>query len=69
MMMIFTGICVGVLIGAVLGAIGMYLFIKDAEIEKVMERQAEDDIPLEDPWDADSLDDIMKQEDIHYGEF
>ncbi len=69
MMMIFTGFCAGVLIGAVLGAIGMYLFIKDAEIEKVMERQAEDDIPLKDPWDAESLDDIMKQEDIHYGEF
>lgn len=61
--MIFTGICFGVVIGSILGAIAMYLFIKDAELEKVMERQAENEIDLEDPFDAQSIDEIMNEEE------
>lgn len=61
--MIFTGICLGVVIGSIMGAIAMYLFIKDAELEKVMARQAENEIDLEDPFDAKSIDEIMNEEE------
>lgn len=61
--MIFTGICLGVVIGSIMGAIAMYLFIKDAELEKVMARQAENEIDMEDPFDAQSIDEIMNEEE------
>lgn len=68
-MMIGIGICLGVVIGAILGAIAMYLFIKDAEIEKIMERQLEEEIGLENPWDTKSLDEIMREEESNNGEY
>lgn len=61
-MMAGIGLCLGIVIGSALGAIAMYLFIKDAELEKVMERQAENEIDLEDPFDAQSIDEIMNEE-------
>lgn len=39
-MITFMGIAVGVLIGAFLGATGMYLFIKENALESVLERRA-----------------------------
>ena len=41
-MITFMGIAVGVLIGAFLGATGMYLFIKENALESVLERRAEE---------------------------
>lgn len=62
-MMAGIGICLGIVIGSALGAIAMYLFIKDAELEKVMQRRAEEEIDLEDPFDAKSIDEIMNEEE------
>lgn len=39
-MITFMGIAVGVLIGAFLGATGMYLFIKENALDSVLERRA-----------------------------
>lgn len=41
-MITFMGIAVGVLIGAFLGATGMYLFIKESSLDAVIEREAEE---------------------------
>lgn len=41
-MITFMGIAVGVLIGAFLGATGMYLFIKENALDAVLEREAEE---------------------------
>lgn len=41
-MVTFMGIAVGVLIGAFLGATGMYLFIKENALDSVLERRAEE---------------------------
>lgn len=41
-MITFMGIAVGVLIGAFLGATGMYLFIKENALDSVLERRVEE---------------------------
>ena len=41
-MITFIGIAVGVLIGAFLGATGMYLFIKENALDAVLERRTEE---------------------------
>lgn len=61
-------LAIGILIGAGLGAAGMFLFIKETETDKVIERQAEEkDIGIDDPWNTEELPE--PKEEIKYGRF
>jgi len=61
-------LAIGVLLGAGLGATGMFLFIKETEMDKIIERQAEDkSIDLDDPWDTEELPE--PKEEVKYGGF
>ena len=61
-------LAIGVLLGAGLGATGMFLFIKETETDMVIERQAEDkSIDIDDPWDTEELPE--PKEEIKYGSF
>ena len=69
-MAVTVALAIGVLIGAGLGATGMFLFIKETETDKIIERQAEAEengIDIDDPWNVEELE--MPKEEIKYGEF
>lgn len=64
---ITIALAIGVLLGAGLGATGMFLFVKETETDKILERQAEgSSIDLEDPWEVKELE--MPKE-VDYGNF
>lgn len=66
-MAVTVALTIGVLLGVGLGATGMFLLIKETETDKVIDRQIEDSIDLEDPWDSEELE--MPKEEIKYGGF
>ena len=61
-MSIFMGFAIGVLFGGFLGAVGMYLLIKETAMDRAMMKDEE----LEDPWEAEEL---PMPEEVKYGEF
>jgi hypothetical protein len=63
-MSIFMGFAIGILIGSFLGAVGMFLLIKETREDMLSERIIDEDI--EDPWEAEEL--PMPQE-VKYGDF
>lgn len=69
-MSIFMGFAIGVLIGSVLGAIGMYLLIKETRedllSERVIVKAYFGDEKLEAPWEAEEL---PEPEEVKYGGF
>jgi hypothetical protein len=52
-MSIFMGFAIGILIGVFLGAIGMFLLIKETREDMLSERIINEEI--EDPWEAEEL--------------
>lgn len=67
-MAVTIALAIGVLLGAGLGATGMFLLIKETETDKIMERQAQDkSIDIDDPWDTEELPEA--KEEIKYGSF
>ena len=61
-------LAIGVLLGAGLGATGMFLLVKETETDRIIERQAEgNSIDLENPWETEELE--MPKEEIKYGQF
>ena len=73
-MSIFMGFAIGVLFGGFLGAVGMYLLIKEtamdraieiSELTNVIDRKVKEE-ELEDPWEAEEL---PMPEEVRYGEF
>ena len=62
-MSIFMGFAIGILIGGFLGAVGMFLLIKETREDMLLERRINED--LEDPWEAEEL--PMPQE-VNYGD-
>ena len=60
-MITFMGIAVGVLIGAFLGATGMYLFIKENALESVLERRAAEMDNLTILIDGEQIDVFMSE--------
>lgn len=59
----FMGFALGTLTGAVLGSIGMLLFLREMKMDLASE---EDSIDLEKPWEAEELE--MPKE-VDYGNF
>lgn len=67
-MAVTIALAIGVLLGAGLGATGMFLLIKETETDKIIERQSEGkSIDLDDPWDTEELPE--PEEEIKYGNF
>ena len=70
-MSIFMGFAIGVVIGSVLGAIGMFLLIKETRedllSERVIVKAYIGDEELEAPWEAEEL--PMPEEEVKYGGF
>lgn len=70
-MSIFMGFAIGVLIGSVLGAIGMYLLIKETREDLLSERVivktylGGEELPA--PWEAEEL--PMPEEEVKHGDF
>lgn len=72
----FMGFAIGILIGGFLGAVGMFLLIKETREDMLSERMINEEIedpreaeklPMpEDPWEAEEL--PMPQE-VKYGDF
>jgi hypothetical protein len=60
-MITFMGIAVGVLIGAFLGATGMYLFIKENALDTVLEREAEETGKVTVYLDGEQIDGIKSE--------
>lgn len=60
-MVTFMGIAVGVLIGAFLGATGMYLFIKENALDTVLERRAEETGKVTVYLDDEQIDAFMSE--------
>lgn len=54
-------LCIGILIGYVIGSLGMILFIRETKADEVIERQE-----LEAPWEAEEL---PEPEEVKYGKF
>lgn len=54
-------LCIGILIGYVIGSLGMILFIRETKADEVIERQE-----LEAPWEAEEL---PMPEEVKYGKF
>ena len=63
-MSIFMGFAIGILIGSFLGAVGMFLLIKETREDMLSERIINEDI--EDPWEAEEL---PMPEEVKYGDF
>lgn len=63
-MSIFMGFAIGILIGSFLGAIGMFLLIKETREDMLSERIINEEI--EDPWEAEEL---PMPEEVKYGDF
>lgn len=70
----FIGFAIGVLFGGFLGAVGMYLLIKEtamdraieiSELTKVIDGKVKEE-ELEDPWEAEEL---PMPEEVKYGKF
>lgn len=62
-MSIFMGFAIGVLFGGFLGAVGMFLLIKETREDMLSERRVNED--LEDPWEAEEL---PMPEEVKYGD-
>jgi hypothetical protein len=62
-LIMFMAFALGVLAGAVLGAIGMFHLIKETNMDLVDEYNS---IDLDDPWESEELE--MPQE-VKYGDF
>jgi hypothetical protein len=60
-MITFMGIAVGVLIGAFLGATGMYLFIKENALDAVLERRAKETGKVTVYLDGEQIDGIKSE--------
>lgn len=63
-MSIFMGFAIGVLFGGFLGAVGMFLLIKETREDMLSERIINEEI--EDPWEAEEL---PMPEEVKYGDF
>lgn len=62
-MSIFMGFAFGVLFGGFLGAVGMFLLIKETREDMLSERIINEEI--EDPWEAEEL---PMPEEVKYGD-
>lgn len=78
-MSIFMGFAIGILIGGFLGAVGMFLLIKETREDMLSERIINEEIEdpreaeklpmqemIEDPWEAEKL---PMPEEVKYGDF
>lgn len=63
-MSVFMGFAIGILIGGFLGAVGMFLLIKETREDMLSERIINEEI--EDPWEAEEL---PMPEEVKYGDF
>jgi hypothetical protein len=63
-MMMFMAFCVGILVGAFLGAVGMFLLIKENREDLLSDLRNDEE--LEAPWEAEEL---PEPEEVKYGRF